>query len=85
MNTRSWRAAEIPAGNARQRAGTGPRVRCPGLRRGVDGVRVLSPDSMERARAEQASGPDAVLLGLPTGFGLGFSLPPERGRLRVIQ
>jgi CubicO group peptidase (beta-lactamase class C family) len=30
-----------------------------------------------RARTEQASGPDAVLFGFPTRFGLGFSLPPE--------
>ncbi len=33
--------------------------------------------SIERARTEQASGPDAVLFGLPTRFGLGFSLPPK--------
>jgi CubicO group peptidase (beta-lactamase class C family) len=43
----------------------------------VDDVRVLSRGCIERARAEQASGPDAVLFGLPTRFGLGFSLPPE--------
>ena len=43
----------------------------------MDGFQVLGPDSIERARTEQASGPDAVPFGLPTRFGLGFSLPPE--------
>jgi hypothetical protein len=42
----------------------------------VDDVRVLNLGSIERARTEQASGPAAVLFGLPTRFGLGFSLPP---------
>jgi hypothetical protein len=42
----------------------------------VDGVRVLSWHSAERARTEQANDPDAVIFGLPTRFGLGFSLPP---------
>jgi CubicO group peptidase (beta-lactamase class C family) len=78
MNTPSWRQAEIPAGNAHTNARALARVygalACGGE---VDGVQVLSPDSIERARAEQASGPDAVLFGLPTRFGLGFSLPPE--------
>jgi CubicO group peptidase (beta-lactamase class C family) len=78
MNTRAWRAAEIPAGNAHTNARALARVygamACGGE---VDGVRVLSPHSIERARAEQASGPDAVLFGLPTRFGLGFSLPPQ--------
>jgi CubicO group peptidase (beta-lactamase class C family) len=78
MNTRSWRAAEIPAGNAHTNARALARVygalACGGE---VDGIRVLRPHSIGRARAEQASGPDAVLFGLPTRFGLGFSLPPE--------
>jgi hypothetical protein len=33
---------------------------------------------MERAWTEQANGPNAVLVGLPTRFGLGFS-PPLQG------
>lgn len=78
MNTPDWRRAEIPAGNAHTNARALARMygalACGGE---VDGVRVLSPESIERARAEQASGPDAVLFGLPTRFGLGFSLPPE--------
>jgi CubicO group peptidase (beta-lactamase class C family) len=78
MNTGAWRRAEIPAGNAHTTARALARVygalACGGE---VDGVGVLSPGSVERARTEQASGPDAVLFGLPTRFGLGFSLPPE--------
>jgi CubicO group peptidase (beta-lactamase class C family) len=78
MNTPSWRQAEIPAGNGHTNARALARIygalACGGE---VDSVQVLSPDSIERARAEQASGPDAVLFGLPTRFGLGFSLPPK--------
>jgi CubicO group peptidase (beta-lactamase class C family) len=84
MNTRAWRRAEIPAGNAHTTARALARVygalACGG---DVNGVQVLSPGSVERARTEQASGPDAVLFGLPTRFGLGFSLPlraPASGR-----
>ena len=78
MNTSAWRRAEVPAGNAhtnaRALARTYGALACGGA---VDGFQVLSPDSIERARTEQASGPDAVLFGLPTRFGLGFSLPPD--------
>jgi CubicO group peptidase (beta-lactamase class C family) len=78
MNTRAWRGEEIPAGNAHTNARALARVygalACAGE---VDGVRVLSPLSVERARTEQARGPDAVLFGWPTRFGLGFALPPE--------
>jgi CubicO group peptidase (beta-lactamase class C family) len=75
-NTRAWRAAEIPAGNAHTTARALARVygalACGGE---VDGVRVMSAASIERARTVQDTGPDAVLFGLPTRFGLGFSLP----------
>jgi CubicO group peptidase (beta-lactamase class C family) len=78
MNTPAWRRAEIPAGNAHTNARALARLygalACGGQ---VDGIRVLSPHSVERARTEQASGPDAVLFGLPTRFALGFSLPPK--------
>ena len=77
MNTRAWRGAEIPAGNAhthaRALACVFGALACGGE---VNGVRVVSAASVDRARAEQASGPDAVLFGTPTRFGLGFSLPP---------
>lgn len=78
MNTLAWRRAEIPAGNAHTNARALARVygalACGGE---AGGIRVLSLESIERARTEQASGPDAVLFGMPTRFGLGFSLPTE--------
>jgi CubicO group peptidase (beta-lactamase class C family) len=40
----------------------------------VDGVRVLAPESIERATTEQAFGPDAVLGGIEMRFALGFML-----------
>ena len=39
----------------------------------VDGVRVLKPETVDRARAEQSSGPDEILKKF-TRFGLGFML-----------
>jgi hypothetical protein len=76
MNTPAWRRAEIPAGNADTNARALARVygalACGGE---LDGIRVLSPESIERARTEQANGPDAVLFGWPTRFGLGFVDP----------
>jgi CubicO group peptidase (beta-lactamase class C family) len=78
MNTLAWRRAEIPAGNAHTNARALARVYGALACRGeVNGTRVLSPGSIERARTEQASGPDPILFGLATRFGLGFSLPPE--------
>lgn len=78
MNTRAWRGAEIPAGNAHTNARALARVfgalACGGE---VDGVRVLNPERIAQARTEQASGPDAVLFGFPTRMGLGFFLPPQ--------
>lgn len=41
----------------------------------VDGVRVLSEETVAAAAAVQAEGPDQVLL-LPSRYGLGFILPP---------
>ncbi len=40
----------------------------------IDGVRVLSPEGIERANTEQVAGEDAVLSPLHTRFGLGFML-----------
>lgn len=74
MNSRKWRAAEIPGANGHCNAralallyGT--------LARGgrLDGVSVLSADEIELARTEQANGPDAVTT-LPSRIGLGFFL-----------
>ena len=74
-NTPEWRRAELPAanghGNARALARIYGALACDGE---VDGVRLLEPDSVVRARTEQASGPDATLGGLPIRYGLGYML-----------
>jgi CubicO group peptidase (beta-lactamase class C family) len=41
----------------------------------VDGVRLLTAETVERARQVQAEGPDQVIL-VPSRYGLGFMLPP---------
>jgi CubicO group peptidase (beta-lactamase class C family) len=74
LNTRAWRAAELPAGNghgsARALARIYGAVACGGTH---DGVSVLSPAAIDRARAEQRYGPDNVLP-FTTRFALGFQL-----------
>jgi CubicO group peptidase (beta-lactamase class C family) len=79
VNTRQWRAAQIPSANGHATARAVARVysalACGGV---VDGVRLLEPETIEQAIAEQSSGPDLVL-GRPSRFGLGFQLTqPER-------
>jgi len=74
-NTPRWRTAEIPAGNGHASALGIARVYGALARGGeLGGVRLLAPESIERATEEQAFGPDAVLGGLPMRFGLGFML-----------
>jgi CubicO group peptidase (beta-lactamase class C family) len=76
-NTREWRAAEIPAaggtGNARSVARVHSALACGGT---VDGVKLLSPEGVERIFVEQASGVDAVL-GMDFRLGTGFGLMNE--------
>ena len=73
-NHAAWRKAEIPAANGHGSARDLSRVygalSCGGS---MDGVHVLTSESIEGCRSEQSSGPDAVLQ-LPTRFGLGFML-----------
>jgi CubicO group peptidase (beta-lactamase class C family) len=75
VNTRAWRAAEIPAANGHGTAAGIARIYGALARGGeVDGVRLLEPASIERAIEEQSAGPDAVLGGMPMRFALGFML-----------
>lgn len=75
VNTHAWRAAEIPAANGHGTARALARIYGALARGGALGdVSLLRPESIERAREEQAFGPDAVLGGLPMRFGLGFML-----------
>jgi CubicO group peptidase (beta-lactamase class C family) len=73
-NRRAWRAAEIPAangqGNARSVARVAAALACGGA---LDGVRLLTPATLEKTIEEQCYGRDLVL-GMPIRWGLGFGL-----------
>ncbi len=72
VNTREWRAAEIPAANGHGNARSIARLYGALARDGeLDGVRVLSPQAIARAIEVQATGPDAVM-GLPLHMALGW-------------
>lgn len=74
VNSREWRAAEIPAANghatARSLAALYGALATSGK---LNGYRVLTPESIKRAHTEQANGPDLVL-GVVSRWGLGFAL-----------
>jgi CubicO group peptidase (beta-lactamase class C family) len=79
VNTRLWRAAEVPStnghGNARAVARFYSALAGDGT---LDGVRILSPEIIAMAIEEQVYAEDVVLR-RPTRFGLGFQLTqPER-------
>jgi CubicO group peptidase (beta-lactamase class C family) len=79
INSREWRAAEVPStnghGNARAVARFYAALAGGG---GLDGIHILSPATVDIAIAEQVYGEDVVLQ-RPTRFGLGFQLTmPER-------
>jgi CubicO group peptidase (beta-lactamase class C family) len=73
-NRRELHAAQMPSSNgiANARAVARMYAACIGE---VDGVRLLDDATIRQATEEQSRGADAVL-GMPTRFGLGFSLPP---------
>jgi len=73
-NRREFHAAEMPSSNGTGTARAVARMYA-AIAGEVDGVRLLRPDTVERARLVQSEGTDAVL-GLPTRFGLGYMLPP---------
>jgi CubicO group peptidase (beta-lactamase class C family) len=75
--TEGWRRADIGAanghGNARSAARLQSAVACGGQ---VDGVRLLSPQTIDRIFEVQSNGIDLVL-GIPLKWGVGYSLPAE--------
>jgi CubicO group peptidase (beta-lactamase class C family) len=81
VNTRAWRAAEVPStnghGNARAVARLYSALAGDGA---LDGRRLLSPEIIARASAEQVHGDD-LMLRRPTRFGLGFQLTMAERRL----
>ncbi|MDG2050509.1 MAG: serine hydrolase [Myxococcota bacterium] len=75
VNTRAWRAAEIPAANGHGTARSLARIYGALARGGeIDGIRILEPETVDRAIEEQSHGPDAILGQMPLRFGLGFML-----------
>jgi CubicO group peptidase (beta-lactamase class C family) len=78
-NTRPYRAAEVPAvnGHGNGRALARMYAACIGE---VDGIRLLSPETVERARTPMTddipTAPEfAAITTMPPRFGLGFQLP----------
>jgi CubicO group peptidase (beta-lactamase class C family) len=82
VNSRGWRAAEIPAANGHATAAAIAKIYGVLARGGEqDGVRLMSPETLERATGVESDGPDAVLGQLPMRFGLGFMLKTDFIRL----
>jgi len=79
--TEGWRRADIGAGNghgnARSLARLQSAVACGGE---VDGVRLLSPQTIGRIFEVQSDGIDLVI-GIPLKWGVGYSLLPTEGRV----
>jgi CubicO group peptidase (beta-lactamase class C family) len=75
-NRRDVHAAELPASNGICTARSLSRLYAASIGE-VDGLRLLEPDTVDRMRAEQVRGIDAVW-GFETAFGLGFWLHTDR-------
>jgi CubicO group peptidase (beta-lactamase class C family) len=75
--TEGWRRADIGAanghGNARSLARLQSAVACGGE---VDGVRLLSPRTIDRIFEVQSNGIDLVI-GIPSKWGVGYGLAPK--------
>lgn len=74
-NTRELRAIELPSSNGVGNARAVARLYAHLVGDGVDGRRILSPATVERATQVRSRGADRVIL-VDTAFGLGFMLPP---------
>jgi CubicO group peptidase (beta-lactamase class C family) len=74
VNTREWRAAEIPAANGHMTARSLAKLYGVLARGGeLDGVRVMSKEQVAKCSIEQSNGPDALLM-INTRFSLGFMM-----------
>lgn len=76
--TSAWRRADIGSGNGHGNARSLVRALSPiSLGGSANGVRLLSPDTIDLIFQEQANGTDLVLA-MPARWGIGFALPqPE--------
>jgi CubicO group peptidase (beta-lactamase class C family) len=73
--TDAWRRAEIPADNGHGNARSVARIQSIVSNAGeVDGVRLLSPRTIELIFDQQSDGVD-LAVGLPARFGIGYGLP----------
>jgi len=68
VNTRRWRAAEVPSTNGHSNARSVARIFA-----GLANGELLDEQTLVRATSEHSSGPD-LILGRPSRFGLGFQL-----------
>ena len=81
INTRRWRAAEVPSTNGHGNARAVARLYSALAGDGeLHGVHILSPEIIAKAIAEQVYADD-VVLHRPTRFGLGFQLTMAERRL----
>jgi CubicO group peptidase (beta-lactamase class C family) len=75
--TEGWRLADIGAANGHGNARSVARLQSAVAYGGeVDGVRLLSPKTIDRIFEVQSNGTDLVI-GVPFKFGVGYSLTPE--------
>jgi CubicO group peptidase (beta-lactamase class C family) len=75
-STRAWRGAEIPAVNGHGNARSIAQIHALLANGGVlNGKRLISEAGRRRALELQVEGPDLIMRGIPTRFGLGFALP----------
>jgi CubicO group peptidase (beta-lactamase class C family) len=82
VNTREWRAAEIPAVNGHGTARAIARIYGALARGGkIDGIRLLKPETIECAITEEVAGPERVFCGGVTmRYGWGFMLSENSNR-----
>ncbi|HET8604981.1 MAG TPA: serine hydrolase domain-containing protein [Marmoricola sp.] len=74
-NTEPWRRVSVAGANGHGNARSIARVQSAVSHGGeVDGVRLLSKETLDRIFDVQAEGPDLVLL-VPVRFGIGYALP----------
>jgi CubicO group peptidase (beta-lactamase class C family) len=74
FNDRQLLQAQIPSANGCTSARSLARI-YGGLVSEIDGVRLLTPEQVDDARATQAQGDDLVMIGNPNHIGTGFFLP----------
>jgi CubicO group peptidase (beta-lactamase class C family) len=74
-NTAAWRRVSVAAANGHGNARSVARIQSVVSHGGeVDGVRLLSKETLDRIFEVQADGPDLVLL-VPLRWGIGYALP----------